>query len=99
MDEKTVYLEKMQAQVKDWATKIDALIVKADKAAVEKKAAYQEQIQALQAKKKIADEKLQILKAAGGDAWRDAKEAMDKISGDLRAAWNKFRHGEEEQGT
>jgi hypothetical protein len=99
MDEKTVYLEKMQAQVKDWATKIDALIVKADKAAVEKKAAYQEQIQALQAKKKIADEKLQILKAAGGDAWRDAKEAMEKISGDLRAAWNKIRHGEEGEGT
>ncbi len=99
MDEKLVYLEKMQAQVKDLATKIDALIVKADKAAVGKKAEYQGQIRTLQEKKKIAEEKLQILKAAGEGAWRDAKEAMDKISGDIRVALKKFLHGEEEKGT
>ncbi|MCJ7545466.1 MAG: hypothetical protein MUP30_01375 [Deltaproteobacteria bacterium] len=98
MDEKLVYLEKMQAQLNDWTAKIDALIVKAEKAGAGKKAEYQEQIRTLQAKKKIAEEKLQILKAAGADAWRDAKQAMDKISGDLRNAWNKFRHGEEEKG-
>jgi hypothetical protein len=98
MDEKTVYLEKMQAQVKDWATKIDALIVKADKAAVGKKAEYQEQIRSLQAKKKIAEERLPILRTAGEGAWRDAKEAMEKISGDFRSALNKFLHGEEDKG-
>ena len=98
MDEKLVYLEKMQAQVKDLATKIDALIVKADKAAAGKKAEYQGQIRTLQEKKKIAEERLQILKAAGADAWRDAKEAMDKISGDIRAAMKKFLHGEEGEG-
>jgi len=97
MDEKTVYLEKMQAQVKDWAAKIDALIIKADKAAVGKKAEYQEHIRTLQAKKKIAEERLQILRTAGGDTWRDAKEAMEKISGDLRGAWKKFLHGEEDK--
>lgn len=99
MDEKLVYLEKMQAQVKDLATKIDALIVKADKAAVGKKADYQGQIRTLQEKKKIAEERLQILKTAGEGAWRDAKEAMDKISGDIRVALKKFLHGEEEKGT
>jgi hypothetical protein len=97
MDEKLVYLEKMQAQLNDWTAKIDALIVKAEKAGAAKKTEYQEQIKTLQAKKKIAEEKLQILKAAGEGAWRDAKEAMEKISGDLRFAWNKFRHGEEEK--
>jgi Ribonuclease G/E len=99
MDEKLVYLEKMQAQLNDWTAKIDALIVKAEKAGAAKKAVYQEQIITLQAKKKVAEEKLQILKVAGADAWRDAKQAMDKISGDLRTAWNKFLHGEEEKGT
>jgi hypothetical protein len=98
MDEKLVYLEKMQAQVKDLATKIDALIVKADKAAAGKKAEYQGQIRTLQEKKKIAEERLQILKAAGADAWRDAKEAMDKISGDIRVAMKKFLHGEKGEG-
>jgi hypothetical protein len=99
MDEKLVYLEKMQQQVKDLAAKIDALIVNADKAAVGKKAEYQGQIRALQEKKKIAEERLQILRAAGGDAWRDAKEAMDKISGDIRVALKKFLRGEEDKGS
>jgi predicted nucleic acid-binding Zn-ribbon protein len=98
MDEKVVYLEKMQAQVKDWSAKIDALIVKADKAAVQKKARYQEQIRTLQAKKKIAEERLQILRTAGEGAWHDAKEAMEKISGDIRGAFDKFLHGEEDKG-
>ena len=97
MDEKLVYLEKMQTQLNEWVTKIDALIGKADKATAPKRAEYQKQIQALQAKKKIAEEKLQILKTAGGDVWRDAKEAMDKISGDIRTALNKFKQGEEEK--
>ena len=99
MDEKLVYMEKVQAQLNDWTAKIDALIVKAEKAGTAKKAEYQEQIRTLQAKKKIAEERLQVLKGAGEGAWRDAKEAMEKISGDLRIAWNKFRHGEEEKGT
>jgi hypothetical protein len=98
MDEKLVYLEKMQAQLNDWTAKIDALIVKAEKAGAAKKAEYQGQIRTLQAKKKIAEEKLQILKAAGEGAWRDAKEAMDKISGDIRVAMKKFLRGEEGEG-
>jgi hypothetical protein len=98
MDEKLVYLEKMQAQLNEWVVKIDALIGKADKATSGKRAEYQKQIRTLQEKKKIAEEKLQILKTAGGDVWRDAKEAMDKISGDIRTALNKFKHGEEGQG-
>lgn len=97
MDEKLVYLEKMQAQLNEWVAKIDVLIGKADKATAGKRAAYQEQIRALQEKKKTAEERLQILKAAGEGAWRDAKEAMDKISGDIRLALNKFKHGEEEK--
>jgi uncharacterized coiled-coil DUF342 family protein len=94
MDEKIVYLEKMQAQVKDWAAKIDALIAKADKAGGEKKVEYQEQIQKLKEKKKVAEAKLQELRAAGEGTWREAKEALDKISVDLRGALNKFLYGE-----
>jgi hypothetical protein len=97
MDEKLVYLEKVQAQLNEWVAKIDALIGKADKATAGKRAEYQKQIRVLQEKKKIAEERLQILKTAGADAWRDAKEAMEKISGDIRAALNKVKQGEEEK--
>jgi hypothetical protein len=97
-DEKLVYLEKMQKQLNEWIVKIDVLIGKADKATAPKRAQYQEQIRTLQAKKKIADEKLQILKTAGGDVWRDAKTAMERIAGDIRAALDKLKGGEEEKG-
>lgn len=97
-DEQLVYLEKMQKQLNEWMAKIDALIGKADKATAGKRARYQEQIGALQEKKKVAQEKLQILRSASGDVWRDAKEAMEKIAGDIRAALDKFKHREEEKG-
>jgi ElaB/YqjD/DUF883 family membrane-anchored ribosome-binding protein len=98
MDEKKAYQEKMQAQLKDWAAKIDVLIAKAAKAGGEKKAEYQDQIQKIQARKKVAEEKLQELRAAGEDTWVDVKEALDKISVDLRGALNKFLYGEGDKG-
>jgi uncharacterized coiled-coil DUF342 family protein len=95
MEEKQAYQEKMQAQLKDWAAKIDALIAKAEKAGAEKKVEYQEQIQRLQAKKKDAEAKLQELRTAGEETWGEVKEALEKISVDLRSALNKFLYGEE----
>jgi hypothetical protein len=97
-DEKLMYLEKMQKQLNEWIAKIDVLIGKADKATAGKRARYQEQISSLQEKKKVAEEKLQILRTAGGDVWRDAKTAMEKIAGDIRAALDKLKGGEEEKG-
>jgi uncharacterized coiled-coil DUF342 family protein len=95
MEEKQAYQEKMQAQLKDWAAKIDALIAKAEKAGAEKKVEYQEQIQKLQAKKKDAEIKLQELRTAGEETWGDIKVALEKISADLRGALNRFLYGEE----
>jgi hypothetical protein len=95
MDEKKAYQEKMQAQLKDWAAKIDVLIAKAEKAGGQKKVEYQEQIQKIQAKKKLAEEKMQELRASGEETWVDIKESFEKISTDLRGALNKFLYGEE----
>jgi hypothetical protein len=97
MDEKKAYQEKMQAQLRDWAAKIDSLIAKAEQAGGQKKVEYQEQIQNIQAKKKVAEEKMQELRAAGEATWIDVRESFEKISSDLRVAFNKFLYGEQEK--
>ncbi len=95
MDEKSVYLQKMQEQVKEWAAKIDALIEKAAQADAKTKTKYQQQIQDLQEKKKNAEEKLQELRSSGEETWDDVKEAFEKISVDVRVAFKKFLGKEE----
>jgi uncharacterized coiled-coil DUF342 family protein len=99
MEDKQAYQEKMQAQLKDWATKIDALIAKAEQAGAEKKNEYQEQIQKLKEKKKDAEGKLQELKASGEETWVEIKDALEKIATDVRSAFNTFLHGKETEGS
>ncbi|OGP52977.1 MAG: hypothetical protein A2Y65_05385 [Deltaproteobacteria bacterium RBG_13_52_11] len=95
MDEKKVYQEKMQEQLKEWAAKIDALLAKAEKADAKAKSKYQEQIHEVQEKKKLAEEKLHELIGSGEETWGEVKEAFEKISVDVRVAFKKFLHGEE----
>jgi hypothetical protein len=95
MDDKKVYQEKMQEQLKEWAAQIDALIVKVDKADKKAKAEYQEQINKLQEKKIAAEKKLQELRAAGEETWEEVKEAFEKISVDIRVAFKQFLRKEE----
>ena len=94
MEDKKAYQEKMQAQVRGWAAKIDELISKAEKASGEKKVEYQEQIQKLKEKKTDAEALLQELRASGEETWGEIKGSLEKISVDVRGAFNKFLYGE-----
>src|SRR4030042_2045717 len=94
MDDKKTYYDKMHAQVRDWAAKIDELIAKAEKTSGEKKVEYQEQIQKLKEKKTDAEAMLQELRASGEETWQEIKGSLDKISGGVRSAFNKFLYGE-----
>jgi predicted transcriptional regulator len=94
MEDKKTYYDKMHAQVRDWAAKIDELIDKADKTSGEKKIEYQEQIQKLKEKKADAEVMLKELQASGEETWKDIKGSLEKISTDVRGAFNKFLYGE-----
>jgi predicted nucleic acid-binding Zn-ribbon protein len=93
MDKKTYY-DKMREQVRDWATKIDELIVKAEKTSGEKKIEYQEEIRKLKEKKTDAEVKLKELQASGEEKWEEIKGSLDQLSTDVRGAFNKFLYGE-----
>ena len=45
MDKKDLYIEKLNAQLKEWSASIDMLKVKADKATADLKIAYYKQLE------------------------------------------------------
>ena len=84
--EKSAYQEKIEAQLKEFAAKIDILAAKAEKARAEAKVKYYEQIEGLRAKQESVRQKLQRLKEPGAEAWRDLKKGIDSALADLRVA-------------
>jgi hypothetical protein len=99
--EKKTYQEKIEAQLKELADKIEVLIAKGEKAKDEAKAKYAPQIEALRAKQESVRQKLQGLKEPGGAAWDDLKRGIDSAIGDLKTAVQSAvaRFKEEREGT
>jgi len=97
MEEKKAYQEKKQAQLHEWDAKIEVLKAKAEKAEAGLKITYQEQIQKLQEKKKVAQEKLHELMGAGEETWGEVKVAVEEIWDDIHGVFNKLLHKEEDK--
>ncbi len=83
---KEEYQAKMDAQLKEITGKLAELRVKADEASASAKTTYQAEIKTLQGKLHEAQNRLQKLKASGGDAWETLKEGSEKAWGELRGA-------------
>ena len=102
MDEQQdkAYQEKIAAQLKGFAGKIDELKTKADQAKAEAKIKYAKQIEDLRLKQEAARQKLQKLKEAGGGALGDLKRGLDAAVEELNAAvhdaLSRFKDTEEE---
>jgi universal stress protein A len=78
------YVQKMETQLKDWGTKIDALKNKAEAAKGEVKSKYLEQAEELRKKQEAAKKMLQELKQSSSLAWGDLKSGLDQILKDLK---------------
>jgi hypothetical protein len=86
MGMKVAYQEKMEAQLREWAAKIDALKAKADRERADSKLAYYEQIEVLRQKQVDAQQKLDRLKRTGEAAWDELKQGIDHAWNDLKEA-------------
>ena len=99
--EKKTYQEKIEAQLKELADKIEGLITKGEQAKEEAKVKYAPQIEALRAKQESVRQKLQVLKEPGSAAWDDLMKGLDSALGDLKAAVQsavaRFKEKEEEK--
>ena len=92
MDKKDLYIEKLNAQLKEWSASIDGLKAKAEKASADLKIAYYKQLDDLKAKRDTARGKIHELKTAGDDAWERVRTEIEKSWGDLKAAFDKAKH-------
>jgi len=81
-----VYVDRVEAQLKEWGTEIDILKAKAEKAKAEAKITYLKQIEELRSKQESVKQKVHQLKGSGEEAWEDVKKGVDNAFADLRQA-------------
>jgi hypothetical protein len=88
---KETYQEKIEAQLKEWSTKINELKAKAEKATADKKIELHKIIDDLRVKKEEAQKNLQEIKAAGAETWEKLKSKTDKALDDVKTFWESIK--------
>jgi hypothetical protein len=95
MEIQEAYKQKMAAQMKEWGAQIDLLEAKAENIGAGMKVGHAEVMLDLQAKQRVAMDKMNELESATSDAWDQVKETSNKIWDDLRTgiteAHSKFK--------
>lgn len=78
------YVAAMKRQLDEWSADMDALDAQARKTRADYDAKYQEQINALRAKRQEGEKRLAAIKAATEDSWERLKAETDNV-------WEAFR--------
>lgn len=86
-DERKVYEEKFDAQLKEWSAEIALLNAKADNARADAKIAYYKMIETLQGKQDTARMKLQELRSAGDDTWENVRTGAENVWSEVTAVF------------
>jgi hypothetical protein len=90
-----VYVKKIKAKLDEWNAEIDQLEAKARQKEADSQQRLQEQIEKVKATRNSAEEKLNGIRQAGGDAWEDLKAglemATDAVGEALRSARSRFQ--------
>jgi DNA repair exonuclease SbcCD ATPase subunit len=89
------YVQKIKAKLDEWNAEIDRLEAQARQKEADAQTRLQEQIDQVKAKRKTAEEKLDDVRQAGGDAWEDLKSglelATEAVGDALRSARSRFQ--------
>ncbi len=76
-EKRDAYVAKMKTKLDTWNKKIDSLEEKGHQIGADSRAEFQTQMGNLRAKRDEAKEKLEGLRRAGEDAWRDLRDGID----------------------
>ena len=94
IEEKDIYREKLEAQVKELKAEIDKLNAKIEKMEADTKIGYRKERNALQEQLDEAQKRIKEIKTAGTEAWdeirRGTEKALDEMSQSLENARSKF---------
>jgi putative sterol carrier protein len=83
MQNRDVYVKKVEAQLDEWDADIQKLKARAKKASADAKLEYKSRIDMLKRKQTEAGDKLDELKNASDDAWEDLKQGLENATNAL----------------
>jgi hypothetical protein len=83
-DNKQAYVDKVDAQMREWRAQIEELNARADKASAEKKIEYNKKIDNLLVQLREMESRTQMLREAQSDAWEKVKDGVDSAWKDLK---------------
>ena len=83
-DNKQLYIDKMEAQLREWSVQLDVAHAKADKDKAEAKIELHGKIDSLRAECAEISAKLAEIKEAGAESWEELTKGADK-------AWTKIK--------
>lgn len=90
MASKEAYQQKLAAQLKEWDAKLDVLSAKARQATADARIGYENELEAMKARRAAAQETLLELGRRGETAWEDMKDAAEKAWDDMGKAMDKI---------
>jgi len=88
MDTKDAFNAKIDAQLKEWSTRIAELKARAELAEASVKVEYIRQVETLRIKREETQAKLEDLKNAGDEAWEILKAGVEQAAIDLKNSIN-----------
>jgi len=95
MNDKDLYKQKFQAQLDEWKADIDKLKAKAANAKADVQLDINKLVDELEAKTKVATDKLAELSATGEESWQSLKTGVesswDSLKSSVRDAVSKFK--------
>jgi chromosome segregation ATPase len=83
---KQAFQQKLETQLDEWDAKLEQLRTKAKEAKADIRAEFEVQLEALAAKRAVAQDNLRELRQNGESAWEDLKGGADKAWKELREA-------------
>ncbi|HEY9871641.1 MAG TPA: hypothetical protein V6D08_20965 [Candidatus Obscuribacterales bacterium] len=93
---KEAYQQRFEAQLREWEAEFAKWKARAEKETAEVKIQYYKQMEGLEPKLRAAQEKLDELKQASGEAWMELQVGLEKAFAeaqtafsDLKEAWQK----------
>lgn len=99
MEKKRIYIEKLQAQIKEWDAKLNLLKAKADNASADVKIKTMKHAEKVKQQKERIEDQLDKLQEAGEDVWEDIKNGLDDAQEELHGLILKIFPKKEAQST
>jgi hypothetical protein len=91
MDKKEEYQKRVEAQLKEWKTKIEMLEARGAKFTAETKAELLKDIGELRQKRTLVNEKWNALQSVSGESWDTMKDGVERAAAELKSAMERVK--------